>query len=691
MFKSLHFKSLLLMLCMTLGAGQMWAQKVTLDFTSNSDWGLPTSSGTTASASFTDGNGYTITLAASTAYYFNSQSYLMLGKSGSTLTLPAFSFNVSKIVVTGRNGASTNVKQNIFVGTTAVSTETTGATGANTYDIDASYQSAGTIYTLQVTSAHNTQITKIEIWEAGAGTAPDVSIDATTILIGESTIVSTNGPALTLTTDDSTIASVSGTTITGVSEGTTTITASWAAGTVNGVAYTAGSQTFTITVVDVSDGVFDFTKGYNYGSGYETGSVKVQSGTWTAGNVTMVTDGRNCWYNGTSGIDLRIYRENGEDPAGTLTFSVPDGKVITEITFTGNTLSGLTSDKGTYTSGVWTGSASSVVFTANPNDKNIFETITVTYGDAPSVMAPVFGLASGVYAGAQSVELSTTTSGATIYYTTDGTDPDTNSTVYTGAISVSSTTTIKAIAATTDISSTVETATYVITTHDGTLESPYTIAEANEILNNGYAPTDVHVSGIISQINQVNVSDGWATYYISDDGTTTDQLEIYHGKSYDGAAFTSEDEIAVGQNVIVFGSLTVYSGNTNEFKSGSKLVLPATVDAPVIAVEGVSNNVVANVLFKNAQSVNITAADGTTIYYTTDGTEPTTESTVFTAETAISVSTNTTLKAIAVKGTIVSEVSTLQLNFYTKGDLNNDGHPTLNDLTELINILIGNE
>ena len=31
MFKSLHFKSLLLMLCMTLGAGQMWAQKVTLD------------------------------------------------------------------------------------------------------------------------------------------------------------------------------------------------------------------------------------------------------------------------------------------------------------------------------------------------------------------------------------------------------------------------------------------------------------------------------------------------------------------------------------------------------------------------------------------------------------------------------------------------------------------------------------
>ncbi len=141
----------------------------TLDFTSNDDWELPTSSGTTASASYTDNQGYTITLSASTAYYFNSNiNCLMLGKNGSTLTLPAFDKAVTQIDVVGRTGASENVAQNIYVGTTAVSTATTGATGTNSFVIDENYQSAGNIYTLKVTSSHNTQITSIIIHFADA-------------------------------------------------------------------------------------------------------------------------------------------------------------------------------------------------------------------------------------------------------------------------------------------------------------------------------------------------------------------------------------------------------------------------------------------------------------------------------------------------------------------------------------------
>jgi hypothetical protein len=63
------------------------------------------------------------------------------------------------------------------------------------------------------------------------------------------------------------------------------------------------------------------------------------------------------------------------------------------------------------------------------------------------VMPPTFKPAPGTYTAGQSVTLSDSTSGTTIYYTTNGTTPTTSSTKYTGPISVSSTTTIEAVAA----------------------------------------------------------------------------------------------------------------------------------------------------------------------------------------------------------------------------------------------------
>ncbi len=60
--------------------------------------------------------------------------------------------------------------------------------------------------------------------------------------------------------------------------------------------------------------------------------------------------------------------------------------------------------------------------------------------------APTFSPAAGTYYEPQSVTLSCTTPGSTIYYTTDGSTPTTSSTEYTSAITVSENTTIKAIA-----------------------------------------------------------------------------------------------------------------------------------------------------------------------------------------------------------------------------------------------------
>src|ERR1019366_3792583 len=59
---------------------------------------------------------------------------------------------------------------------------------------------------------------------------------------------------------------------------------------------------------------------------------------------------------------------------------------------------------------------------------------------------PTVGLASGVYPVAKLVSLTSPTTGASIYYTTTGSDPTTSSALYTGAITVGSSKTIKAIA-----------------------------------------------------------------------------------------------------------------------------------------------------------------------------------------------------------------------------------------------------
>lgn len=65
----------------------------------------------------------------------------------------------------------------------------------------------------------------------------------------------------------------------------------------------------------------------------------------------------------------------------------------------------------------------------------------------PQLSKPVASLASGIYEGAQSVALTALT-GATIYYTLNGTTPsETNGTQYTSAISITSTCALRAIAA----------------------------------------------------------------------------------------------------------------------------------------------------------------------------------------------------------------------------------------------------
>ena len=69
-----------------------------------------------------------------------------------------------------------------------------------------------------------------------------------------------------------------------------------------------------------------------------------------------------------------------------------------------------------------------------------------TYTEVNQVPAPTFSPIPGDYTSAQSVSMATTWPGSTIYYTTDGTTPTTSSAQYTAPVSITSTTTLKAIA-----------------------------------------------------------------------------------------------------------------------------------------------------------------------------------------------------------------------------------------------------
>ena len=187
--------------------------QVTLDFSKNTTWGFPdgSSAKTTATKTYTNGD-YSITLAgggSGNGHYWNNQGYLMLGKSGATLTLPAFDFNTTKIVVVGRSGASASTLQNIYVGSTAVSTQTKGSAVTNTYAIAEDYQAAGNVYIFKVGSSHNSQIVKIEIYGEEGGEqgekvdAPKFSVTETNFKEAfDLTISSAEGTTLKYTTDN---------------------------------------------------------------------------------------------------------------------------------------------------------------------------------------------------------------------------------------------------------------------------------------------------------------------------------------------------------------------------------------------------------------------------------------------------------------------------------------------------------
>ena len=106
----------------------------------------------------------------------------------------------------------------------------------------------------------------------------------------------------------------------------------------------------------------------------------------------------------------------------------------------------------------------------------------------------------------------------------------------------------------------------------------------------------------------------------------------------------------VGDCVIVKGSLIKYNNTTPEFSAGA--TIQKRLRAP--SFTGTEN-------FETNTSVTLSSDDGATIYYTIDGSEPTTSSSVYSS--ALNISATTTVKAFAVKDGLTTGVVT---KTYTK-------------------------
>lgn len=108
----------------------------------------------------------------------------------------------------------------------------------------------------------------------------------------------------------------------------------------------------------------------------------------------------------------------------------------------------------------------------------------------------------------------------------------------------------------------------------GTLEKPYTVAQALEKINAGTAgDAKVYATGIIVKVKDVDTGQyGNGTFVISDDGKDTEgkTLEVFRCFNIDGAKWTEETKgiLVPGKKVVVSGTLLDYNG-TKEIKGGN--------------------------------------------------------------------------------------------------------------------------
>jgi hypothetical protein len=240
---------------------------------------------------------------------------------------------------------------------------------------------------------------------------------------------------------------------------------------------------------------------------------------------------------------------------------------------------------------------------------------------------PYIAPASGTYKSGFTVTIADATSGTTIYYTTDGSAPTTASPQYTGSFSIPTSPTSKTIRA-----FAVKAGVY-----SSAISATYTIVPPLP------APTFSLPQGNYKSAQTVALSapaPGKEVHYTTDGTTPTVSSPIYNGT---GINVTGHTTIAA-----MVASVSGYAPSAVASQTYS--IIPAT---PFISPA--SGN------YTSGRTVTISdATAGTTIYYTSDGSAPTTSSPRYAGTISIptpTTSATTTIRAFAVADSVYSSVA----------------------------------
>ena len=473
-------------------------------------------SGNGGSITITPVSGVTITDAVittstspSVAYYVDGGNAVSVTASSNTYTISGISASVSleiknvntsntqlrikTITLTYTSGSSAVAAPVItvpatFIGSTTaeITCETSGATIYYNYDNGLTWNVYSTPLTITETTtiyakAVNGSDESAVVSATTTKTLPEptVIIDATGIT-NTDVNVSTDAGSLVATVNYNS-AAISGATVTwsGDNDAVATIDPNTgavtlvAAGTVNFTAtfagnadYSSASATYEMTVtssapymqptnfdIDLNNSLF----GTSY-SGSVSGITDANPVFGASNNVTVTYAGSGNHYINNS--QIRFY------PNNKLTFEAPSGYSITKIVFTsaGTWAATISANIGTYTSDTktWEGDSSSVLFTGSGSSRCDMSKVTITLAAPTSIATPTFSVASGSYTEVLNVTISCETTGATIYYTIDGTEPSAANGTQGTSVTISETKTLKAIAIKDNESSVVATAEYKI-------------------------------------------------------------------------------------------------------------------------------------------------------------------------------------------------------------------------------------
>ena len=337
----------------------------------------------------------------------------------------------------------------------------------------------------------------------------------------------------------------------------------------------------------------------------------------SAGTISTLAGNGTAGYNGdgiaATSAELYYPTGIGTDAGGNIYISDEVNNRVRKVnsagvisTVAGNGSFGYSGDGGPATNAqLYSATGVSVDSSSNLyiSDRNNYRVRKVTYQAA----APTFSPAAGSYSSALTVTISSATSGVSIYYTTDGTTPTVASSLYTGPIAVATTETVRAIA-----------------TEVGLFNS--SVASATYAFSSPAAPTFSPPAGRYASPQVVTISSataGTSLYYTTDGTTPTAASTLYTAP----ISVTSNETINV---------IAAENGLPSPVAT-AVYVFPPPAAAPTFSL--------ASGTYTSAQTVTFSdSTAGANIYYTTDGTTPTTASAQYTAP--LTVSRSETIQAI---------------------------------------------